>query len=57
MNIKRGKFIAIEGVDGSGKDTQVDLLKEVLDPKENIFLREPGSSEAGKKIRRVIRNF
>ena len=54
MKITRGKFIAVEGIDGSGKDTQVDFLKKRLDLNKNIFLREPGSSESGKSIRRLI---
>lgn len=30
MNIKAGKLIVIEGIDGSGKGTQTDLLIEIL---------------------------
>jgi dTMP kinase len=31
MEMKKGKFIVIEGVDGSGKTTQFELLKEKLE--------------------------
>lgn len=47
-----GKFIAFEGGGGSGKDTQIDLLKEVL-PDEQ-FVREPGGTEIGERIRSIL---
>ncbi len=53
-NMKKGKVIVIEGVDGAGKTTQINLLKEILNPEENIFLKEPGSTKSGQEIRRVI---
>ncbi len=52
--IKKGKIIVIEGVDGAGKTTQINLLKEKLDPEKNIFLREPGGTKSGQEIRKVI---
>ncbi len=33
MEIKKGKFIVIEGIDGSGKATQLQKLKEYLEDK------------------------
>ena len=62
--IKKGKIVVIEGVDGAGKTTQINLLKEFLNKKENIekfgeslFFREPGSTDAGGDIREVILNY
>ena len=52
--MKKGKVIVIEGVDGAGKTTQINLLKEILNPAENIFLKEPGSTKSGQEIRKVI---
>ncbi|MCI0542260.1 dTMP kinase [bacterium] len=37
----RGKFIVIDGMDGSGKGTQMDLLKTALAEKPAVFTREP----------------
>jgi dihydrofolate reductase len=54
MKIKKGKVIVIEGVDGAGKTTQINFLKEKLDSEKNIFFREPGSTKSGLEIREVI---
>ncbi len=35
--MKKGKFIVIEGTDGSGKGTQVDMLSEYLKSKKKSF--------------------
>jgi dTMP kinase len=52
--MKKGKLIVIEGVDGAGKTTQINFLKENLDSEKNAFFREPGSTKSGKEIRSVI---
>ncbi len=51
-----GKFIVIEGLDGSGQSTQVELLKKFLNKKREIIVtKEPTlDSKAGKKIRKVL---
>ena len=52
-----GKFIAFEGLDGSGQSTQAGLLTDFLVEKglEVVLTKEPTrNSEAGKKIRQVL---
>ncbi len=46
-------FIALEGVDGSGKSTQVALLSEALGP-DTLRIREPGGTEAAEAIRGTL---
>ncbi|MEX1219183.1 MAG: dTMP kinase [Solirubrobacterales bacterium] len=46
-------FIALEGVDGSGKSTQVELLAEALGP-DTLKIREPGGTEAAEAIRSTL---
>lgn len=54
--MKKGKFIVIEGGDGSGKTTEVELLKKSLDKAgyRVIYTREPGGTKLGEKIRRLL---
>jgi dTMP kinase len=49
-------FISIEGPDGSGKSTQARLLADHLASQGYavLFSREPGGTEIGDQIRRVI---
>lgn len=57
-NNYKGKFIVVEGLDGSGKSAQVDLLVEYLKQqgKEVIVTKEPTvDSEAGRKIKQALR--
>lgn len=52
----RGKFITLEGPDGSGKSTMLKLIEEYL--KDNkidyITSREPGGTKIGEDIRKII---
>jgi len=51
-------FIAVEGIDGSGKTTTVEKLKSYLEAKnlDLLVTREPTNMETGKLIRRLIKN-
>ena len=51
-----GKFITFEGIDGSGKTTQINLLEQKL-IQENIpyvIFREPGGTILSEKIREIL---
>lgn len=55
-NMNRGLFITIEGSDGSGKSTQIELLKAYLEERDVRFIvtREPGGTNISEKIRDII---
>ena len=52
----KGKLVCIEGIDGSGKTTQVNLLAKALRERgyDVIILKEPTDGVYGKKIRKMI---
>lgn len=50
--MKRGKFIVIDGGEGSGKGTQIEYLKSLYP--DALFTREPGGSEYGEEIRNLM---
>ena len=56
--MKRGKgyFITFEGIEGSGKSTHCKLAVRYLRQKgyDVLFLREPGGTYIGEKIRRIL---
>ena len=53
---RRGKFITFEGLDGTGKSTQMRKLAAVLRAAGHkvVETREPGGTGTGEKIRRVL---
>jgi dTMP kinase len=49
-------FVSFEGLDGSGKTTQAELLRARLeaDGEEVVATREPGGTELGERIRELV---
>lgn len=54
----KGLFIVMEGPDGSGKTTQINLLKTYLEDAgyECLITREPGGTVIGEEVRQLILN-
>jgi len=55
---KKGFFITFEGIDGSGKTTQLKLARKYLSGKgfDILTLREPGSTPLCERIRKILLN-
>jgi dTMP kinase len=51
-------FVTFEGVDGSGKSTQAELLRDALaaEGREVVLTREPGGTEVGEGVRELVLN-
>jgi len=54
--MKKGLFITIEGMDGSGKTTQINIIRDYISQKgyNVIIAREPGGTKISEKIRDII---
>lgn len=56
--LKKGRLISFEGLDGAGKTTQMRLLEQWLQARNVAFLRtlEPGGTPLGGEIRPLVLN-
>ncbi len=54
--MKKNLFIALEGIDGAGKSTQINLLAEkLIDAGHKVYTTfEPTKSEMGVMIRNIF---
>ena len=54
--MKLGKFISVEGQDGAGKTTNIELICNELESKniDYIATREPGGTPLGESIRDIL---
>ena len=51
-----GKFITLEGIEGSGKSTNLSIIKQILDDNQinYIVTREPGGGPLGPNLREIL---
>lgn len=56
MPPRRGRFITFEGLDGTGKSTQLALLADHLQKKgfEVVATRNPGGTPIGERVRSIL---
>lgn len=49
-------IVSFEGIDGSGKTTQIHLLKSALEKEGKVVhvFREPGTTETGEQLRSIV---
>jgi len=52
--MKRGLFVVIDGLGGSGKSTQMELLKKRLKNKAT-YTKEPGGAPRAERIRDILK--
>jgi dTMP kinase len=54
--MRRGLFITLEGLDGSGKTTQIKRLAAWLEKRgaEPVITRQPGGTAIGDRIREIL---
>ena len=52
----KGKFITLEGIEGSGKSTSLEDIANTLDKKsiDYILTKEPGSGSLGNELRSLL---
>ena len=57
MSTRRGgRLIAFEGVEGAGKSTQLELLRQTLEKAGHrvVTTREPGGTPVGEQVRSIL---
>lgn len=52
----RGRFIVVDGIDGGGKSTQIEVIEAMLHHagRDVRRVRDPGSTEVGEQLRTLL---
>ncbi|MDJ0625189.1 MAG: dTMP kinase [Candidatus Caenarcaniphilales bacterium] len=51
-----GIFVTLEGPDGAGKTTQLEMLKPIAEDRGWLLTRNPGGTNFGLKLREILLN-
>ena len=56
--LKKGKFIVVEGLEGAGKTTAIDVVKSFLaiHSIDVVTTREPGGTSVGERLRDIVKS-
>jgi dTMP kinase len=49
-----GRLVTLEGPEGAGKSTQLELLREALAAHDPLVVREPGGTQLGESVRELL---
>ncbi len=54
----RGRFVTVEGIEGAGKSTQMDVIHQYLEERgiRVVMTREPGGTPLGEAVRTLLLN-
>lgn len=52
------KFLTLDGIDGAGKTTQLNVIRQWFAAQDRpvLFTREPGGTPLGEALRRLLLN-
>ncbi len=52
----RGKFLTVEGIEGTGKSTNIDFLTDIIEARGHVVMRtrEPGGTPMAEGIRQLL---
>ena len=54
--MSRGRFITVEGIEGTGKSTNIDFITGLLEARgiTVVTAREPGGTQLGERLREIL---
>jgi len=54
--VTKGKFITVEGIEGVGKSTNIEFIRNILEASNRhvVVTREPGGTALGEELRKLL---